>query len=63
MVRQSAPATAPGETWEAPDKWLLEIEKLRDQGRLEEARKSLGDFRKRYPNHPVPAFLQDALAP
>jgi hypothetical protein len=59
------PATA-GALMKAPqpaEKWLSEIEDLHKQGRTEEARKSLAEFLKRYPDYPVPSALKDALRP
>ena len=37
-----------------PDKWLERIEELRKQGKLEEAKASLAEFRKRYPDYRLP---------
>lgn len=47
----------------APDKWLERIEELRRQGKLEEARTSLAEFRKRFPNHELPASFKDWAGP
>ena len=44
-----------------PEVWLARIELLHKQGRLEEARVSLAEFRKRYPAHPLPASLNAIL--
>lgn len=38
-----------------PEEWLKRIEKLKQEGKQEEARKELEAFRKRYPGYPVPA--------
>lgn len=46
-----------------PEKWLAYIEELRRQGRLEEAKVSLAEFRKSYPNYPLPAGLKDGIQP
>ena len=46
-----------------PDKWLERIEDLRRQGRLDEAKTSLGAFRKRYPDHELPASLKAWAGP
>ena len=43
----------------ARDLWLENILKLRNQGRLEEARESLAAFKKRFPDYPLPAVLKD----
>jgi resuscitation-promoting factor RpfA len=42
-----------------PEKWLEQIEALRKQGRVAEAKASLQEFRKRYPGHSLPAALKD----
>ncbi len=47
----------------APDKWLERIEELRRQGKLEEARTSLAEFRKRFPNYELPASFKDWAGP
>lgn len=47
----------------APDKWLERIEELRRQGKLEEARTSLAEFRKRFPNHELPASFKEWAGP
>lgn len=41
-----------------PEKWLREIERLRREGHDQAARESLEAFRKRYPDHPIPASLK-----
>jgi hypothetical protein len=46
-----------------PEKWLERIADLRRQGRLEEAKRSLAEFRKRYPDYTLPASLQDGITP
>lgn len=40
---------------EPPDKWLERIAALRREGRAGEADELLSEFRKRFPDHPVPA--------
>ena len=42
-----------------PDQWLERIEELRRQGKLEEAKTSLAEFRKRYPDYELPVSLKD----
>jgi hypothetical protein len=42
-----------------PQVWLEEIEKLRRDGKIKEARESLAEFRKRYPNHELPKTLRN----
>jgi len=44
-----------------PDKWLERIEELRKQGKLEEARASLAEFRKRYPDYRLPDTLRNGI--
>ncbi len=44
-----------------PEKWLERIEELRKQGRLDEARASLVEFKKRYPDFRLPASLDDSI--
>ena len=40
-----------------PDKWLERVAELRRSGRDEEAREMLVEFRRRFPQHPVPSGL------
>ena len=40
-----------------PEDWLARISKLKQEGKLEDAKKELAEFRKRYPDHPVPKAL------
>jgi hypothetical protein len=42
-----------------PQAWLEKIEKLRRDGKIEEARESLAEFRKQYPDHELPKALRD----
>ena len=44
-----------------PDKWLERIEELRKQGKFEEARASLAEFRKRYPDYRLPDTLRNGI--
>ena len=46
-----------------PEKWLERIEALRKEGKLEEAKASLDEFRKRYPNYRLPDSLRDWATP
>ncbi len=46
-----------------PEKWLERIEELRKQGKFEEVRASLADFRKRYPDYRLPDSLRDWAKP
>lgn len=43
---------------EPPEKWLAQIEALRAQGRGAEAQEMLTEFRRRFPEHPLPARLK-----
>ncbi|MGH8720079.1 MAG: hypothetical protein ACREV0_14240 [Burkholderiales bacterium] len=43
---------------EAPEKWLARIEKLRAEGKIEEAKKSLGEFKKRFPDYALPDWAK-----
>ena len=45
----------------APEKWLERIEELRKQGRLDEAKANLVQFKKRYPAYRLPDVLRDEL--
>lgn len=57
-----APMHAQSDRDLAPDKWLERIEELRKQGRIDDARASLAEFRKRYPDFKLPETLRN-LAP
>jgi len=46
-----------------PDKWLERIDELRRQGKFEDAKTSLAEFRKRYPDYELPASLKDWAKP
>lgn len=46
-----------------PEKWLERIEDLRRQGEFEEARTSLAEFRKRFPDHELPASFKEWAGP
>jgi hypothetical protein len=39
---------------EPPQKWLERIEELKRQGRAAEAEDMLSEFRRRFPEHPLP---------
>jgi hypothetical protein len=45
-----------------PGTWLADIRKLRDAGKIEEARASLVEFRKKYPKWVVPTDLAPLLS-
>lgn len=42
----------------SPQDWLARIQKLKQQGKLEEARKDLAAFKQRYPDYPVPEAIE-----
>ena len=50
-------------TNQPPEKWLEQIAELRKQGRLEEARASFADFRRRYPDYPLPPAFKEWAKP
>jgi antitoxin component of RelBE/YafQ-DinJ toxin-antitoxin module len=39
---------------ELPQKWLERIEELKRQGRAVEAEEMLSEFKRRFPEHPLP---------
>ena len=45
-----------------PATWLAEIRRLRDAGKLEEARAKLVEFRRAYPNWVIPTDLAPLLS-
>lgn len=53
---ERAGATAPTER--SPEQWLAEIRKLRQESKTAEAEASLAEFRKRYPQFPLPDDLK-----
>lgn len=55
------PATMDGP--QARDAWLKRIRELQQQGKLDEARASLAEFRRRYPKDDVPRELRTLEAP
>lgn len=56
-----APTTATEATSRPPEDWLAEIERLRADGEVEQARDSLRRFRERFPKHPIPEPLRKLL--
>jgi hypothetical protein len=50
----SAEAKALARLAETPEQWLERIAQLRKEGRSEEADRQLAEFRKRYPDYPIP---------
>lgn len=42
----------------SPEDWLARIQRLKQQGKLDEARKDLAAFKKRYPDYRVPEALE-----
>ena len=45
-----------------PEDWLLRIKKLKQEGKLVEAKKDLAAFKKRYPDYSVPEALDSQLS-
>jgi hypothetical protein len=43
---------------ETPEKWLEKITELRRDGKIAEADDMLAEFKKRFPEHPLPAALR-----
>ena len=70
-ARSAAPAASQGmarlkaasPAAEGPEPWLERIRQLVKEGRLEEARKSLEEWRKRYPDGGVPEDLKALVTP
>lgn len=58
MKSEEAPSAMPVMP-KQPQAWLEEIEKLRHDGKIKEARESLAEFRKHYPDHELPEALRD----
>jgi hypothetical protein len=56
-VREMAEKPA-GSNAESPAQWLKRIVELRKEGKTKEAEEELAKFRKRYPDHPLPAELK-----
>lgn len=54
-----APRPAADEAGRSPADWIAEIERLRADGKVEQARESLRRFRERFPEHPVPESLRE----
>lgn len=55
----ATPAAAPlaksrADGTRTPERWLEEIRALRSAGKTEEAERQLGEFRRAYPNYPLP---------
>lgn len=41
-----------------PEEWLIKIKRLKEEGKLDEAKKELAAFKKRYPGYRVPETLE-----
>ena len=54
-LEQDRPPVWQGFEKEPPEKWLQRIEELRVQGREPEAQEMLAEFRRRFPEHPLPS--------
>lgn len=61
VAAQSAKGKLERDAELTPDKWLARIEEMRKQGRLDEARASLLEFKKRYPDYRLPESLRDGI--
>lgn len=57
-VKASEPAAGKGSEARSPEAWLDEIRALKRQGREDEARNALAQFRGVYPGYPVPEDLR-----
>jgi hypothetical protein len=55
---QDRPPVWHGFEKEPPEKWLQRIEELKVQGREAEAQEMLAEFRRRFPEHPLPSSLR-----
>ena len=55
---QDRPPVWHGFEMEPPEKWLQRIEELKVQGREAEAQEMLAEFRRRFPEHPLPSSLR-----
>jgi len=60
VVRPAAQKSALIREYEnrTPEKWLEKIAELRRDGKTAEADEMLAEFKKRFPEHPLPAALQ-----
>jgi hypothetical protein len=67
QAKPASPAVAPSKIERpaelTPEKWLERIEELRKLGRLEEAKTSFAEFRKRYPDYRLPESLREWVKP
>ena len=62
MMAQRAPdAATAAMPMRNPDDWIKAIEKLRSEGKSEQAAKELVEFRRTYPLHPLPDALKALL--
>lgn len=57
-AEQDRPPAWQGFEKERPEKWLARIEELRAQGRGPEAQEMLSEFKRRFPEHPLPLGLK-----
>lgn len=57
-AEQDRPPVWQGFEKERPEKWLARIEELRAQGRGPEAQEMLSEFKRRFPEHPLPPGLK-----
>jgi hypothetical protein len=49
---------ATGEASMRPEDWLIRIRRLKQQGKLDEAKKELAAFKKRHPDYQIPEALE-----
>lgn len=57
-AEQYRPPVWQGFERERPEKWLARIEELKTQGRGAEAQEMLSEFKRRFPEHPLPPGLK-----
>ena len=55
---QATKDVAAGEDSLRAEDWLIRIKRLKQEGKLEEAKQELAAFKKRYPDYPVPAAFE-----
>src|SRR5690606_39308200 len=58
QYRRAAPVPEERGRFANPEQWLREIERLRREGREEEARTLAQAFRREHPDHPLPPELR-----
>jgi hypothetical protein len=58
MASEPQQTTMADKADQRPEDWLVRIRKLKEQGKLDEAKKELAAFKKRNPNYPVPKDIE-----